>query len=190
MKHELSNMMCLDIYLSSLSAHEYKRIHPELQPVNTQNTGLISWDIISDSYTKKLENLRLACDKEKVKAFARKARWENKLDAIFKNETFEAIIITNLEQKILWVNSGFTTMTGYTKKDALNKTPNFLQGQQTSKETKKNIRKNLNNLKPFTEIVTNYRKDKSTYACEVKIFPMYNALGVTHFLALEKQVGQ
>ena len=78
-------------------------------------------------------------------------------------------------------------MTGYTKKYALNKTPNFLQGQNTLPETKKRIRGKLDELKPFAEIITNYKKDKTPYKCEVKIIPLYTDK-VTHFLAIEKKV--
>ncbi|WP_231367643.1 PAS domain-containing protein [Gillisia sp. JM1] len=122
-----------------------------------------------------------------VKAFAEKANWKNEIGTIFKNRDFDALIITNIDQKILWVNDGFTQMTGYSKKLALNKTPNFLQGINTSITIKNKIRNKLNNLKPFTEIITNYRKDNSSYECEVKIIPMY-VENVTHFLAIEKQI--
>jgi len=77
-------------------------------------------------------------------------------------------------------------MTGYSKKFALNKTPNFLQGEATETETKKRIRTKLEHLKPFTEIIVNYRKDKTPYKCEVKIIPLYKDR-VTHFLAIEKK---
>jgi hypothetical protein len=63
----------------------------------------------------------------------------------------------------------------------------FLQGINTSAKTKKIIRNKLNDLKPFTGIITNYRKDNTPYECEVKIIPMYSE-NVTHFLAIEKQV--
>ena len=78
-------------------------------------------------------------------------------------------------------------MTGYSKKFAINKTPNFLQGENTLKTTKKRIRTKLELLKPFTEVITNYRKDKTPYKCEVKIIPLYKEK-VTHFLAIERKV--
>ena len=68
-------------------------------------------------------------DIEQVKSFAKKSKWKNKIDGIFQNQDFEALVITDINQKILWVNNGFTEMTGYSKKFAINKTPNFLQGE-------------------------------------------------------------
>ena len=129
----------------------------------------------------------MAINRLEIKLFAQKAHWKNEIDGIFKDQDFEALIITDINQKILWVNNGFTEMTGYTKKYALNKTPNFLQGQNTLPETKKRIRGKLDELKPFAEIITNYKKDKTPYKCEVKIIPLYTDK-VTHFLAIEKKV--
>ncbi|EGV42894.2 PAS domain-containing protein [Bizionia argentinensis JUB59] len=181
-------MMCLDIYLSSLSDKEYKIIKPEIKPSKAKPMPLLSWDIFSQHYFNTLKNLKIEGDIEMVKAFGEKAKWKNEIDSIFKDQYFEALIITDVEQNILWVNEGFTEMTGYSKTFALNKKPHFLQGINTSTTTKQKIRENLSDLKPFTGIITNYRKDNSPYECEVKIIPMYSE-NVTHFLALERKVG-
>ena len=53
--------------------------------------------------------------------------------------------------------------------------------------TRKRIRTKLELLKPFTEVIVNYRKDNTPYKCEVKIIPLYKEK-VTHFLAIEKKV--
>jgi len=188
MKYNLSEMMCLDIYTNSLSYEEYDIIKHNIKPSKANFMPLLSWDIFSQYYFKTLSNLKIESDIKIVKAFAAKAKWKNEIDAIFKDQDFDALIITDAEQKIVWVNDGFTQMTGYSKTFAVNKKPHFLQGVNTSIKTKKHIRNRLNDLKPFTEIITNYRKDNSTYECEVKIIPMY-AENVTHFLAIEKQVG-
>tara|TARA_B100000780_G_scaffold273746_1_gene237721 strand:- start:432 stop:998 length:567 start_codon:yes stop_codon:yes gene_type:complete len=187
MKSNLSNMMSLDIFISSIPDTEYEKTISKITSPKESIMPLISWDIFSKDYTLTLENLITESDIDFIKLFAQKAHWKNEIDGIFKDQDFEALIITDINQKILWVNNGFTKMTGYTKKYALNKTPNFLQGQKTLPETKKRIRGKLDELKPFTEIITNYKKDKTPYKCEVKIIPLYTDK-VTHFLAIEKKV--
>jgi PAS domain S-box-containing protein len=187
MKYNLSEMMCLDIYLSSLTAEEYDKISIQIKPSKTKVMPLLSWDIFNQYYFQTIEKLKIKKDIKMVKSFAEKSKWKNEIDTIFKNQDFEALIITDVEQKILWVNDGFTQMTGYSKTFALNKKPYFLQGIHTSTKSKKRFRNRLNDLKPFTEIITNYRKDNTPYECEVKIIPMYSE-NVTHFLAIEKQV--
>ena len=116
---------------------------------------------------------------------SKKYNWTNDFDTIFNNNTFEALVVTDVSRKILWVNSGFTKMTGYSKTFAINKTPSFLQGRKTSDATRNRIRQKLQKNNPFKEIIVNHKKDKSTYKCEVSIFPLKSDK-TTHFLALEK----
>lgn len=82
-------------------------------------------------------------------------------------------------------------MTGYTKKEALEKTAGFVQGPKTSKRKKAEIEIKLKENKPFKTTLINYQKNKSIYNCEVHIFPLYNkARKTTHFMALEREVLQ
>ena len=187
MKYNISNMMSLDIYLDSVKRSDYTKIISETSTLDQSIMPLKSWDIFSEDFSATIQNSKTLNDIEYVKSFARKSKWKNKIDGIFENEDFEALIITDINQKILWVNNGFTEMTGYSKKFALNKTPNFLQGEATQTATRKRIRTKLELLEPFTEVITNYRKDKTPYKCEVKIIPLYKEK-VTHFLAIEKKV--
>ena len=108
-------------------------------------------------------------------------------DKIIHKNDYEAIIATDLNRKIIWVYNGFSEMTGYSKRLALDKTPTFLQGEKTSSKTKERIRQKLKLNKPFKEVIINYKKDKTPYRCEVQIIPLYKD-GTTHFMALEKQV--
>ena len=149
MSRNLSEMMCLDIYLSSLSNKEYDNIKRHIKPNKNVIMPLLSWDVYSDYNYMVLERIKINRDIETVKAFAKKSCWKNEIDLLFKNQDFEALIIT---------------------------------------DTRNQIRNQLKELKPFTAIITNYRKDKSSYECEVRIIPMYNE-NVTHFLAIEKLVG-
>lgn len=187
MAKKLNGMMCLDIYLSSLDAQELEHIDDDMNSKNVKTMPLLSWDIYSDYQFSQLKELKRAQDILKVKRFAQKLNWKLDINELFKDEHFEAIVVTDVHQKIIWVNDGFTEMTGYSKSDAINKTPGFLQGPKSSLEVKERIRTKLLGIEPFKEIITNYKKNKDAYECEVKIFPLYNEK-TTHFIALEKQV--
>ena len=52
-------------------------------------------------------------------------------------------------------------MTGYSKKEALEKTAGFLQGPKTSKKKKAEIEFKLKENRPFKTTLINYRKNKS-----------------------------
>lgn len=180
-------MMALDLYLSNLSKKENSQIDLQTSYDNSNFMPLLSWDIYSDGYQETLQTIKRATDIQQIMDFAEKFKWQNSVESLFKNETFEAIVLTDLHQNIVWVNNGFTAMTGYSKKDALNKRPHFLQGPKTSDSAKQRIRKKLTGIEPFTEIITNYKKNRDSYDCEVKIFPLY-AEETTHYMALEKRV--
>jgi hypothetical protein len=78
-------------------------------------------------------------------------------------------------------------MTGYTKKEALDKTPKFLQGPATSDQSKSELAFRLKEDEPFMTTLVNYRKNKSKYNCQVYITSLFNEK-TTHFIVLEKEV--
>ncbi len=186
MNNNLTKMMCLDVYLSSLNSQEYNKIKHLLKPSTSEKFPLMSWGIFGSHYHETAGVLKRDADINEIKKMALKLHWNNDLNSIFENETFEALVITDMSKKIIWVNDGFEDMTGYSKKFALNQTPSFLQGAATSEKIKMGIRDKFSLDKPFKEIITNYKKDKTAYKCELKVFPLYGT-ETTHYLALEKQ---
>lgn len=181
-------MKCLDIYLSSLNNKEYDEIKSKIEISKSKIMPLMSWDIFMDGYNRRLIEAKKRIEMEQVLSFAKKFNWKNDLKLAFSENDYEALIITDKNQNIIWVNDGFTSMTGYSKKFAINKTPKFLQGEETSEQTKQSIKKKLHKDKPFKDIIVNYKKDKTIYSCEVKIIPLCNG-DTTHFIAFEKKVG-
>lgn len=187
MKYNLSQMMCLDIYLSSLSNIDYNLISQQLKTNKKTQLPLIGWDIYSENFNAHIQSAQRKQDILKVVHLAKKYSWNNDIQSIFKNNEFEALLLTNQNQQIVWVNDGFTAMTGYFKNEVLHKTPRILQGAETSITTRKRIREKLSAKKQFREIITNYKKEGVAYKCEVKIFPLHSK-ETTHYLALERQV--
>ena len=83
MKHSLSEMNTLDIYLSSLSNDQYRRIKPALG-INTLKTmPLVSWDIFLEGYQKQLREAKKRVELDQVLDFAQKFKWENDLQTTF-----------------------------------------------------------------------------------------------------------
>ncbi len=177
-------MIGLDIFMNSLSSDEYSKTKQHLNNIKNDRLPLVS----SDFFFQYLNTLPKE-DAIKLLNLSDYYNWQNNINSILKENIFESIVVTDVSKKIIWVNDGFSKMTGYSKKFAINKTPAFLQGKDTLQTTKKTIRKRLNNKEPFKEIILNYKKDNSSYKCELHIFPLYNNKNeVTHYLALEKQV--
>ncbi|MDX6747593.1 PAS domain-containing protein [Polaribacter sp. PL03] len=185
MRSNLANMKCLDLFISSQDEQEYNAIKPLLTRSESIQLPIMSFDLYIDYFSDEMEKLNRENDINTIKEFASKFQWTNNLDNIFKGETFETIVLTNIKQEILWVNDGFKKMTGFNKNFALKKKPSFLQGKDTCKRTSARIREKILQNKPFKEIVLNYREDKTAYECEIKGFPL-SYKNTTHYIALER----
>lgn len=187
MKDNLNYMMGLDIFLSRLSKSESGKISKHIAPLKYGKTPLISWDLCSQGILTAPKVLSVNSELSVLAGFAKKFNWKINLVEILNSFPYQAIVLTDNSQKIIWVNDGFVTMTGYPKSRAINHTPSFLQGPETTEESANRIRKKIKLDKPFSEVIINYRKDKTMYKCELKIFPLITDK-TTHFLALEREV--
>lgn len=115
-----------------------------------------------------------------------------KLDIDLSNivkKQLKTIVITNSRQEICFVNRNFEKMTGYSKLEVLGKRPNFLQGEETSNETKLEIKNALTELKPISTNILNYKKTGEKYFCKVDLMPIFNSdEQLVNFLAIEEEI--
>lgn len=149
---------------------------------------LLSWDIYSVYISDFLKSMRKKKEVEHLSKFHSKYNWDFQVEeTLFKNE-YKALVITDKNQKIIWVNEGFKDMTGYSLNYVKDKSPKLLQGEKTSQKALQNIREQLAINSICEESMVNYRKDGSEYMCEIKIFPIVNSdQKVEHYLALENE---
>lgn len=187
MKNDLSKMMCLDLYLSSLSPSQYKKIEPYINPEKNNCMPLVSWDNHGLAHHRRIQKTRKRNDLKTLLTFAEEHNWNHSIIEILEDREYEALVLTDASQKIVWVNKGFSEMTGYPAKFAIYRSPSFLSGPETSAVTRKRIAEKLKAGMPFTEVIVNYKKSKEKYHCELDIFPLYRN-EITHYLALERQV--
>lgn len=184
----ISKLMSLDIYLDGLSATEYDQISCKTHPLQNHRGPLLSWEYFLESYQESLSKVKRSRDLLEIGTLFKKYHLENDLEQLLV-EDYEALVLTDSNLVIQWVNQGFTEMTGYSGKHALGKTPKFLQGANTSNEARKHIRKKIIANKPFRYSIINYRKSGEEYTCEIFIHPLHTLSGNTsHFLALEREV--
>lgn len=152
-----------------------------------KTTPLLSWDLSSLGYLNAIEKLEKQQDLKHLEGFAKKYEWKNDLSEILNSHEYEALVLTDVTRNILWVNEGFTEMTGYSRNKMLHNTPSILQSEETTQYSKNFIRKGLKKNTPFKAIITNRKKDNTIYKCELHIFPL-KGTETTHYLALERQV--
>ena len=135
---------------------------------------LASFDIHLENYQSLVNEFRRNNDISHIKSILNDS-WTTELTKKVFQEDYDAIVLTDTNQKILWVSDGFRDMTGYSKKYAVGKRPSFLQGEETSKSVKSQIREELFYNHTFSGSLINYRKNGEPYLCQISIFPIYDA---------------
>ncbi len=106
----------------------------------------------------------------------------------------ESIVITDAEMggtgpRIVFVNSAFTRMTGYTAAEAIGLPPSILEGPLTSREAVGQIYEKVSQGQSFHGELINYRKDGSAFDLELQVTPIRNPEGViTHYVGIQRDI--
>lgn len=117
----------------------------------------------------------------------------NLLESAIRSD-YDSILITTLElekpgPKIVYVNEGFTRMTGYTKEEVIGKTPRILQGPKTDRKVLDTLKKRLLEGQAFFGHTVNYRKDGSEFINQWDIHPLTNKEGeITHWVSYQHDI--
>ncbi|WP_152207981.1 methyl-accepting chemotaxis protein [Marinobacter changyiensis] len=115
---------------------------------------------------------------------------EEQLLAAAARVTENAVVITDPNGKIVFVNRGFEKLAGYRLEEVKGTKPgDRLQGPDTSEETRRRIRQHLDARTPFYDEILNYHKNGEPYWISLAINPIVDGAGkLTHFVALEADV--
>ncbi|NBV20509.1 MAG: PAS domain S-box protein [Proteobacteria bacterium] len=110
--------------------------------------------------------------------------------ALIAARTDNAVVLTDAAGVIVWVNEGFTRLTGYSPEEVTGKKPGtVLQGPGTDPDTVRRIGERLRHGLGFSEEILNYRKDGSSYWLSVEVQPIYDDQGkLTNFMAIETDI--
>ncbi len=91
--------------------------------------------------------------------------------------------------KIIYVNDAFVKRTGFTREEAIGKTPRILQGPKTQRESLDRIRTALQSWTPVREELINYTKAGEEFWIEIEIVPIADPSGwFTHWVAIERDI--
>lgn len=110
--------------------------------------------------------------------------------SLVASQTDNAVIITDREGFIEWINDGFEQITGYTLEEIKSRKPGeFLQGALTNRQTVRSIREALRAKEPFQGEILNYHKNGDSYWLALNINPIFNDSGeLVHFIAIESDI--
>ena len=96
----------------------------------------------------------------------------------------------NAQGLIEYVNPGFEKLTGYTSEEVMGRKPGeFLQGPETSAETRAKIRQQLHAGAPFYDEILNYTKSGEPYWISMSINPVRNDAGeLVRFISVQANI--
>ena len=112
--------------------------------------------------------------------------------AMVAARTDNAVILTDAEGRIQWVNDGFTRLSGFSLDDAKGRSPgSLLQGPQTDASTVKMMRESIRRGEGFKTEVLNYHKHGHKYWIQIEAQPVRDAQGrLINFMAIESDITQ
>ena len=100
-----------------------------------------------------------------------------------------AIVITDHNGTIQSVNTAFTTLTGYTAREAIGKNPRILKGGKHDGAFYQIFWQTISSGRVWTGELTNRRKDGSLFVEEMTVTPVRNADGViARYIAIKQDV--
>lgn len=113
----------------------------------------------------------------------------DRLSMVAKRTT-NAVIITDANQRIEWVNDGFTRITGYTLNEVIGKIPGkLLQCEKTDRAVVSRMSDALRAGRGCRAELLNRGKHGNEYVLDIEIQPIHDARGnLTGFMAIESDI--
>ena len=104
--------------------------------------------------------------------------------------TSNAVIISDVQGRIEWVNDGFTRISGHSLAEVLGRKPgDFLQGKASDPDAIASMREAIRRGVATNVEIVNYAKDGREYRLRIEITPLRDAEGrLTGFMAIESDI--
>lgn len=176
------------------------RMRREGPPTDVYEMDLLSWNgrripviaavsLITNDEGKPAGVSGLVLDisqRRKLEAALRNER--DRLSAILSN-IGDAVVVTNRDGVIEFVNPAWERLNGYTSEDALGKRPNLIRSGQHDEMFYKDLWETILSGNVWSGEVVNQRKDGSTYEAALTIAPVVDAEGlIVNFVGVQHDI--
>ncbi|WP_199490926.1 sensor domain-containing diguanylate cyclase [Marinobacter vulgaris] len=106
-------------------------------------------------------------------------------------QSFNSVVITDADHRILYVNPAFCNMTGYSQRELVGQNPRIFQGPLTESSVIDRLRQSLKEGGGFSGSTINYRKSGRPYLVEWTISAVNDDAGKPRFfVSMQKDVTQ
>jgi PAS domain S-box-containing protein len=100
-----------------------------------------------------------------------------------------AILVADRNGAIMWVNSAFTRLTGYTAAEVVGQNPRLLKSGKHPREFYENLWSTILSGREWHAEIINRRKDGSLYTEESSVTPVRDEMGdIRHFVAVKQDI--
>jgi PAS domain S-box-containing protein len=102
-----------------------------------------------------------------------------------------AVVITNRQGQIIWVNPAFTTLTGYVHDEVVGRRPSFLRSGAHDEAFYRQMWQTILSGQAWQGELVNVRKDGRFYTEEQSITPVRDQTGeISHFIAIKQDISK
>jgi PAS domain S-box-containing protein len=121
----------------------------------------------------------------------KKADEQLRLQSAALEAAANAIVITDREGTIAWVNAAFAAITGFNKDEVRGKNPRILHSGSHDKAYYANLWSTITSGKVWSGEITNRRKDGTLYTEEMTVTPVRSGSAeITHFIAIKQDISE
>jgi PAS domain S-box-containing protein len=119
----------------------------------------------------------------------KRAEEQLRLQSAALQSAANAIVITDRDGNVTWVNPSYTRLTGYSFEEVIGKSTRILKSGKQGPAFYKNLWDTILSGRMWNNELINKRKDGSVYNEEMTVTPVRNAQGeITHFVAIKQDV--
>ena len=163
--------------LAFFCVYQFTQVMKSRSQLLTLNSNL---DNLVDARTRELKK-----SSEQLKQKSKEAE----VMALAARFTDNAVIITDREGVIQWVNDGFTQITGYQADEAIGKNSSILHGPETGKKQLEIKEHSMRNGEPFDFTTAKYKKNGDLFWAEVEGRPIHESHFENHrFVLMERDI--
>ena len=160
------------------------RVHPSTRSIEQEIENLLATDAATRA------DLAVAVMRLK-KDIAERQRTEETLRQMSQavEQSPAAVVVTDLDGNITYVNPKFAEMTGYTAQEVLGKNPRILKSGDTPTEVYEGLWRTITAGRTWRGEWWNRRKDGQSYLEQAAISPIVDPQGhITHYVAVKEDV--
>ncbi len=145
--------------------------------------------LLKDRLTRLGSAIQHALDENRLRKERKAATEALRLREIVLNAVSQGALITDENRRIIYANTSFTQLTGYSESEVMGQNCSFLQGPGTDPATILKMRVALNAVQPFEGEILNYRKGGEPFWNDLSISPIPGAEGQPlRFIGIQRDI--